>query len=105
MDTSTQNILRNKHGEVPKLTADNYYIWSKAIKYNLQAADAWNIVTGNEEPPAAPAANANYHARERYEDKQKNYRIRYNFAASTIYQSCTAPVQAYITDFPSPSDM
>jgi hypothetical protein len=67
--------------------------------YYSTTANAWSIVAGDEAPPDAPAANATVHTRERYEDKRDDYNTRYNMAAATIYQSCSATIQAYLADY------
>src|SRR5437762_739924 len=102
---ATNEIYRNKYGEASKLTISNYYAWNKAIRYILLAANAWSIVAGDEAPPEALAANVSTHVRECHEDKRANYDSRYNMAAATIYQSCSSTIQAYLTDYPTPTAM
>ena len=87
------------------LTSSNYFAWSKAIRYTLEAGNAWDIVMEQELPPAAPPANANAHTRELYKNELTNYKARYSYAAITIYQSCTPAIQGYINNNPTPAEM
>ncbi|KAI9760619.1 MAG: hypothetical protein M1840_002376 [Geoglossum simile] len=85
MDTITNtSTYRSKYGETPKLITMNYHSWSTSVTYILRAAQAWQIVTGEEQPPKAPAANTNATARDRYEDKRDRYNSRLDIAAATI---------------------
>jgi hypothetical protein len=56
MNTDTNAIYHSKYGDAPKLATTNYQAWSKSITYILRAAQAWRIITGEEQPPAANAA-------------------------------------------------
>jgi gag-polypeptide of LTR copia-type len=107
MDTLTNasNTYRGKYGEAPKLTTMNYHTWRTTVTYILRAAQAWRIVTGEEQPPEAPAANANATARDRYEEKCDRYNSHYDTAAAIIYQSCTPMIQAYIAGNSDPRSM
>jgi hypothetical protein len=84
MDSSTlaahtmKEIYYSKHGEAPKLTITNYHAWSRAMRYILLAANAWDIVENNEGLPKAPAACAD------------------------VNKSCSAVVQTFILGYPTP---
>jgi GH15 family glucan-1,4-alpha-glucosidase len=74
----------------------NYHKWSTAMMYKLSFIRAWRIVTGEEQPPSEPSTNTRTAEHHRYEDKWDNYNARCDLAAATIYQSCSATIQAYI---------
>ena len=106
MSTSEPSeLFRNKYGEFPKLTSTNYHTWSKAAESNIDAARAWKIVTGEEQPPNLPAANAGPAARDCHEDRLECYESCRAMAAATIYQSCMTVIQSYITNSKDPQSM
>lgn len=101
----TNEIYYSQYGRAPMLTSTNYHEWNNDIYYVLLAARAWNIVAGEEEPPQAPAANANAQARKSYEKAKESYISRRDTAAATIYQSCSLPIRVYLSNRPSPTEM
>ncbi|KAI9761360.1 MAG: hypothetical protein M1840_001956 [Geoglossum simile] len=92
MDSLVNNEATFRHalGEAPKLTTSNHYIWSKAVTFILQSAQAWEVVSGEEERPEVPATSSRAQDRtEQYEAKLKEYKAHYYTARAILYQFCT----------------
>lgn len=56
--TPASNFYITKAGSIPRLTHDNYPIWSNSIKHALIGIEPWTIVNGTELEPDIPAGAA-----------------------------------------------
>lgn len=104
-NNASQNVYRHKHGDITRLTDDNYFTWQKEAQFVLDAAGTWEIVNGDSQPPNPPAANASHQVREAYEAKLEKFKMKRSQAASIIYQSCSKPIRVYIKNMLTPSEM
>lgn len=95
MDDSSakdSTIYRSKYGETPKLTHDNYHQWHQAMEPFLQAVGAYDIVVGDEDPPAGARALAEYN-------------MRVGKVRSMIHAACSPGVRVYLAGIKDPRVM
>jgi hypothetical protein len=96
-----KDVFKHAKGSFDRLTTSNYTSWSKNMRRLLKSLRAWNIVAGDEEEPAAPAANAS----EKVTQKYKDYLDRKDDAALCIYNACSTSVRVHIYDIDDPAEM
>ncbi|KAI5817529.1 hypothetical protein BZA77DRAFT_352906 [Pyronema omphalodes] len=75
----------------PKLTGENYFLWSKSMFFRLQELDGWSIITKIEpRPEAAPTSSSSS------QTQLNNWNSRLERATAFIYQACTPAVQIFL---------
>ncbi|KMQ86271.1 retrovirus-related gag-pol polyprotein [Lasius niger] len=79
---------------IEPLTRENYLSWSEDLKAMLLERDAWGIVKGTEEPPAATAP-----AKER-----KDYQARHRRGYSTIFLHMSKDLRSLISEIEDPKE-
>jgi hypothetical protein len=98
MATGDKTLYASKWGTIKKLTESNYPKWKNDLTAILNAMDAFEIVTGEEEQPPAGNSVAARAAHANYRKRQAN-------AVTAIRFSCSDAVAVFIEDLRSPAEM
>jgi hypothetical protein len=92
---SSENPFYSKFaGNISLLTHTNHHLWSSDIATHLQTIDAYEIVTGTENPPF-PLATGVY----------KSYQLRESKARRAIRGSCSESVKGHLAGITTASEM
>ena len=101
----SKDVFHNRYGEMSKLTDLNYASWSTNARSMLMAAEAWDIVTQEEDSPVAPNANASAVTRAEYRQARSSYNKRLGQAVTIIRQSCSPAIQGHLSGLYDPAIM
>ena len=90
LQTMASTEFSCKHGNTALLNFQNYHTWKSALTVYLRAENAFEIVLGNEDPPAA---NASFNVRESYQRRRGK-------ALSMLYSSTDQSIRDIIDKLP-----
>ena len=95
--TSVEDLFKHKEATIPRLNSTNNVTLSKTCKHLLQAIDVWSIVSDEELPPPNPGPGGNLaNVQRAYEEKLKEYNMRFHRATNIIYNSVPANSRPFI---------
>jgi hypothetical protein len=93
----SNEIFKTNHGNVPKLTEENYPVWKQKIRRVLIAKKAYNIVTGVELLPVGNGVALRI--------LQESWHDRANKALAQIHLGCCDELLPLIDDIDDPVEM
>jgi len=93
----SNETFKTDHGNVPKLTEENYPVWNQKIRQVLSAKKAYNIVTGVELLPVGNGIALR--------PLQESWHDRANKALARIHLGCCDELLPLINDIDDPVEM
>jgi len=91
--STSKKFYKHKHGEVEKLTYNNYPRWKGCVKFPLMAVKGWKMLNSLEDRP------------DDGDEELDDYESRAAEGLSIIYNSCSENIQQTIRELDDPVEM
>jgi hypothetical protein len=89
--------IKTDHGNIPKLTDNNYPIWKEELRRVLMGAHAYYIVNREERAPEGKTTNSR--------TRKHNWRIQRHDAPAIIYMEYSDEILPHIRNTTDPAEM